>query len=134
MGDLRVLKLLYFNALVLHSSESYSFWAREFGHGVKTKGVVYILLYWLRSGSGGVWRLRWQFLAVFVSRSPLSPRYSRLRWPQQDSRKPATMHRTPRNLEDVNDAEEAALHHAENGSGTGERERPERPAAPPPGE
>ena len=49
------------------------------------------------------------------------------------------MHRTPRNLEDVNDAEEAALRHAESGSRPAQRERPERPtpatsAAPMPGE
>ena len=52
---------------------------------------------------------------------------------------PATMHGTPRNLEDVNDAEEAALRHAESGSRPAQRERPERPtpatsAAPMPGE
>ena len=83
-------------------------------------------------GSGGS---SWQFSC---HDSPCRP-YSRLRWPQQDSRKPATMHGTPRNLEDVNDAEEAALRHAESGSRPAQRERPERPtpatsAAPMPGE
>ena len=37
-----------------------------------TLAELYIY-YWLRSGSGGVWWLRWQFLAVFVSRFSLSP-------------------------------------------------------------